>query len=239
MSSTPPATDRHQTDRATARAVLDLLLPLRRDVRSHEHRPAECFAPQLAQITSFVRDGAPLLLTLPSFPCKSPNPRKVLGHLPDYGELLALRSLQRLCLDIAKVYPPGAELLICSDGHVFADLIRVPDQHVTEYIAALRRMIAREQLDRLRIYTLDDVVRLRRPPSRARPDVHRVRPVPGEPPGRGEVGRPQPRALPGHHPLHGRGRDGTRLHRDQVSAAARLPASGPTASSSAAARGRT
>ena len=156
MSSTSPDTDRHRTDQTTARAVLDLLLPLRREVRSHEHRTPECFAPQLAQITNFVRDGAPLLLTLPSFPCKSPNPRKVLGHLPDYGELLALRSLQRLCLDIAKVYPPGAELLICSDGHVFADLIRVPDQHVTEYIAALRRMIATNQLDRLGIYTLDD-----------------------------------------------------------------------------------
>jgi len=148
----------HETDTAeTSRAILGLLLPLRREEAAHEHRPLECFAPQLAQIERFVRLGQPLLLTLPSFPCKSPNLRKVLGRLPDYGELLALRSLQRLCADIGTVYQPGARLLICSDGHVFADLIRVPDEHVTEYTAALRRMIATEGLDRIDLYTLDDV----------------------------------------------------------------------------------
>jgi L-tyrosine isonitrile synthase len=141
----------------TCQAILGLLLRLRREEVTHEHRPLECFAPQLAQIDRFVRLDEPLLLTLPSFPCKSPNPRKVLGHLPDYGELLALRSLQRLCTDIGTVYRAGARLLICSDGHVFADLIRVRDEHVTEYTAALRRMIATERLDRIELYTLDDV----------------------------------------------------------------------------------
>jgi len=141
----------------TSHAVLDLLLPLVRQETAHEHRVLDCFAPQLAQIDRFVRQGRPLLLTLPAFPCKSPNPRKVLGHLPDYGELLALRSLQRLCTDLEAVYPPGAHLLICSDGHVFADLIRVPDDHVTEYTAALAQMLATERLDRLRLFSLDDV----------------------------------------------------------------------------------
>jgi pyoverdine/dityrosine biosynthesis protein Dit1 len=141
----------------TCHGVLGLLLPLRREEVAHEHRALECFAPQLAQIDRFVRLGRPLLLTLPSFPCKSPNLRKVLGHLPDYGELLALRSLQRLCTEIEKVYPPGARLLICSDGHVFADLIRVPDEHVTEYTTALSWMITTERLDRIELYTLDDV----------------------------------------------------------------------------------
>jgi pyoverdine/dityrosine biosynthesis protein Dit1 len=152
---------RHPPDESRAEAIseaiLNLLLPLRREELAHEHNRSECFAPQLAQIYRFVRAGEPLLLTLPSFPCKSPNPRKVLGHLPDYGELLALRSLQRLCTSIAETYPPGARLLICSDGHVFADLIRVPDERVTEYIAALGRMIGDERLDRIKLYTLDDV----------------------------------------------------------------------------------
>jgi len=143
--------------RAVARTILDLLLPLRREEQPHDHRPEQCFARQLEQISSFVADGEPLVFTIPSFPCKSPNPAKVLGHLPDYGELLALRSLQRLCTDIARVYPAGARMLICSDGHVFADLIRVSDEHVTQYTDALRAMIETEQLDRIGVYNLDDV----------------------------------------------------------------------------------
>jgi L-tyrosine isonitrile synthase len=142
---------------ATNAAILDLLLPLRRQEGIHEHDVGTCFAPQLAQIDWFVRAGAPLLLTLPAFPCKSPNPRKVLGHLPDYGELVALRSLQELCARITSTYPPGARLLICSDGHVFADLVRVPDEWVTEYTAALRMMINDEGLERIDLYTLDDI----------------------------------------------------------------------------------
>jgi L-tyrosine isonitrile synthase len=147
----PPGTDE------TARKVLDLLLPLRREDATHGHDIGRCFAPQIEQIGSFVHDGEPLLFTLPSFPCKSPNPAKVLGHLPDYGELLALRSLQKLCVDIAAVYRPGARMLICSDGHVFADVVRVSDERVTEYISDLRDMIELENLDRLAIYNLDDV----------------------------------------------------------------------------------
>jgi len=141
----------------TARAVLRLLLPLRREEQAHQHWLGRCFGPQLAQIEHFVDSGEPLLFTLPSFPCKSPNPRKVLSHLPDYGELSALRSLQRLCEDVSAVYPPGARLLICSDGHVFADLIRVADDDVTAYTVALRAMIDTEGLDRIALYDLDDV----------------------------------------------------------------------------------
>jgi pyoverdine/dityrosine biosynthesis protein Dit1 len=156
VNSPRQPTDASRAD-ATSALILDLLLPLRRQEAAHVHDVPTCFAPQMAQIDRFVRAGEPLLLTLPAFPCKSPNPRKVLGHLPDYGELVALRSLQALCTRIASTYSPGARLLICSDGHVFADLIRVSDQRVTDYTAALRSMIADERLDRIELYTLDDV----------------------------------------------------------------------------------
>lgn len=145
--------------RQRAEPILRLLLPWRREEtrQAHDHEPTACFAPQLEQIEQAVRAGAPLLFTLPAFPCKSPNPRKVLGHLPDLGELLSLRFLQRLCTDLAAVYEPGARMLICSDGHVFGDLIRVSDDHITEYGAALRDLVEREGMDRIDLFNLDDV----------------------------------------------------------------------------------
>jgi pyoverdine/dityrosine biosynthesis protein Dit1 len=145
--------------RQQAELILRLLLPWRREENQHrhEHEPAGCFAAQLDQIGAAVRVGAPLLFTLPAFPCKSPNPRKVLGHLPDLGELLSLRFLQRLCTDLTAVYEPGARMLICSDGHVFGDLIQVPDDHITEYGTALRDLVEQEGLDRIDLFNLDGV----------------------------------------------------------------------------------
>jgi pyoverdine/dityrosine biosynthesis protein Dit1 len=137
--------------------ILRLLLPWHREDHQHDHEMDACFGPQLSQIEQFVRDGAPLVFTLPAFPCKSPNPRKVLGHLPDLGELLSLQFLQRLCSDVAAQYPPGARLLICSDGHVFGDLIRVPDEHITEYGTALRELVEREKMGCIDLFNLDEV----------------------------------------------------------------------------------
>lgn len=44
---------------------------------------------------------------------------KVLGHLPDLGEELALRRLNTIGEDIKRVYYPGAVVNIASDGIVF------------------------------------------------------------------------------------------------------------------------
>ncbi|MEU7259394.1 isocyanide synthase family protein [Streptomyces rimosus] len=149
--------------------ILELLLPHRRPVGAPDeaaagdggphdgHRPEECFAEQLAQLRDFVARREPVLLTLPAFPCKSPNPAKVAGHLPDLGELLSLRFLDDLCVAIGAVYPPGARLLICSDGHVFGDLIRVPDAHIDAYGKALRDMIEATGLKHIDTFGLDQV----------------------------------------------------------------------------------
>ncbi|MFH8367185.1 L-tyrosine/L-tryptophan isonitrile synthase family protein [Streptomyces sp. NPDC018031] len=114
------------------------------------------FGEQLDQVGRFVRAGEPIVLTLPGFPCKSPNPAKVLGHLPDEGERLSLTFLDRLCARIGEIHRPGATLVICSDGHVFGDLIRVPDAHIDAYADELRAMIAREGLTHLRTFDLRD-----------------------------------------------------------------------------------
>ncbi|MGW3291505.1 L-tyrosine/L-tryptophan isonitrile synthase family protein [Streptomyces sp. NPDC001002] len=142
---------------STAAAILNLLLPHHRTT-DRTHASAEAFPHQLRQITEFVRAGAPIAFTLPGFPCKSPNPAKVLGHLPDMGERLSLTFLNTLCREIERIYPPGARMLICSDGHIFGDLIGVPDEHIDAYADELRVLIGQLSLDRLSVFDLRDVL---------------------------------------------------------------------------------
>ncbi|MFI6585323.1 L-tyrosine/L-tryptophan isonitrile synthase family protein [Embleya sp. NPDC050493] len=151
---------------ATCAAILALLLPHRR-AAERERRPGgdadsepdavTDFPRQLDRLAHFVERDEPVVFTLPAFPCKSPNPDKVLGRLPDEGERLSLAFLDRLCASIARVHPPGARMLICSDGHVFADLVNVPDPHVDAYADELRAIIARDDLRHLGVLDLRDV----------------------------------------------------------------------------------
>ncbi|WP_274917513.1 isocyanide synthase family protein [Streptomyces sp. WZ-12] len=141
---------------STCEAILRVLLPYRRtlDDAPGGDTPG-AFPVQLRQLAPWVAAGRPIPLTLPGFPCKSPNPAKVLGPLPDEGERLALRFLDGLCTRIAAVYPPGARVVICSDGHVFSDLIRVPDADIDAYGDGLRALLQEEGLaPRLSVFDL-------------------------------------------------------------------------------------
>ncbi|MGW2650367.1 L-tyrosine/L-tryptophan isonitrile synthase family protein [Streptomyces sp. NPDC001393] len=140
-------------------AILNLLLPHHRTTdRAPVPVPAEAFPHQLHRIADFTRDGVPVVFTLPGFPCKSPHLAKVLGHLPDQGERLSLTFLNTLCTEIERVYPPGARVIICSDGHVFGDLIGVPDEHIDAYADGLRMQIRQLGLDRLSVFDLRDAL---------------------------------------------------------------------------------
>ncbi|MER5786648.1 isocyanide synthase family protein [Streptomyces mobaraensis] len=137
----------------TATEVLRLLLPYHRTTGPVSRDPAD-HPGTLRQIRDFTDAGDPVVLTLPGFPCKSPNPAKVLGHLPDEGERLSLAFLDRLCARIGEVYEPGARIVICSDGHIFGDVIHVPDAHIDAYGDALRDMIDAEGLRHLDTFDL-------------------------------------------------------------------------------------
>ncbi|MFG3016274.1 L-tyrosine/L-tryptophan isonitrile synthase family protein [Streptomyces cinerochromogenes] len=151
------APDTRPTSIATE--ILNLLMPHHRTTdRVPVPVPAEAFPHQLRRISAFVRDGAPIVFTLPGFPCKSPNPAKVLGHLPDQGECLSLTFLNTLCTEIERIHPPGARVIICSDGHVFGDLIGVPDDHIDAYADDLCIQIGRMGLHRLSVFDLRDVL---------------------------------------------------------------------------------
>ncbi|WP_221349901.1 L-tyrosine/L-tryptophan isonitrile synthase family protein [Streptomyces beigongshangae] len=153
--STPKTLDAERT----AHRILALLLPYRRTLERDTHLDTtDAFPEQLKQLGEFIRNGEQVIFSVPGFPCKSPNPDKVFNHLPDQGERLALRSLHSLCLEIEKVYAPGARLLICSDGHIFGDVIGVPDEHIDAYGDELRAMIRTEGLsDHLGTFDLRDV----------------------------------------------------------------------------------
>jgi pyoverdine/dityrosine biosynthesis protein Dit1 len=162
--------------------IVTLLLPYRRGSDPGRDRLAHEFVAQLRQLAAFVRVGEPILFTLPAFPCKSPNPAKVLGRLPDEGERLSLRFLDDLCTRIAHIYPPGAQVRICSDGHIFGDLIGVPDDHIDAYARELARMLTLEHLTHISVFTLADVlgdipydVKRRRVHDRYAPSVDELR----------------------------------------------------------------
>ncbi|MDH6115331.1 pyoverdine/dityrosine biosynthesis protein Dit1 [Kitasatospora sp. MAP12-15] len=142
----------------TCAAILNLLLPHRRTADPDTTGGIDSFPEQLRQIADFVRAEDPIVITLPGFPCKSPSPAKVLGHLPDEGERLSLTFLNGLCSAIHEVYAPGARMVICSDGHIFGDLIHVPDDHIDAYADELAAMIRREHLDHLSVFDLRDVL---------------------------------------------------------------------------------
>jgi pyoverdine/dityrosine biosynthesis protein Dit1 len=117
----------------------------------------KCLAPHLPAVRRFVAAGEAVHFILPAFPAKSPNPRKVLGRLPDMAEELALRFLEGVCREIREVYAPGARVTICSDGRVFSDLVGVGEEDVTEYGRAVGAVLERAGASSLDIFNLEDL----------------------------------------------------------------------------------
>ena len=117
-----------------------------------------CIEKHLASIDYFVSTNQPIHFILPAFPAKSPNKMKVLGELPDLGEETALITLENMCDEITDAYPPGAQVTICSDGRIFADLVGVSDEKVTEYGKALQKMIEELQLKSIEVVNLEDLL---------------------------------------------------------------------------------
>ncbi len=114
-------------------------------------------ATQLPRLRHFIERDAAIDFVLPAFPVKSPNPRKVLGHLPDMAEKISLQFLAQLCRHIQSHHAPGARIVVCADGHVFADLIKVSDDTVEAYQKALKRLIDMTHDNCLGLFNLADL----------------------------------------------------------------------------------
>lgn len=111
----------------------------------------------LERVLDFVCRGEKIQMVLPAFPAKSSNPEKTLGARPDMAEYVALHFLNRLCHKVAQVYSPGAEIIICSDGRVFSDLVLVKDDDVTAYGKEIQSMIETFEFENLKTFNLEDV----------------------------------------------------------------------------------
>ncbi|WP_425264934.1 L-tyrosine/L-tryptophan isonitrile synthase family protein [Streptomyces yokosukanensis] len=71
-----------------------------------------------------------------------------------------------------RIHPPGARIVICSDGHVFGDVVHVPDAHIDAYADELRGLISGLGLTRLSVFDLRDVLG-DLPYDRKRAHIHR------------------------------------------------------------------
>ncbi len=119
----------------------------------------QCISPHLSKIIYAISRNLPVLFVLPAFPGKSPNLTKVLGVLPDMAERKALEFLQHLCDRIKKYYSPGAQIILCSDGRVFSDVVGMRDADVTAYQSELSKIITESGFTSLSTFDLDDLFR--------------------------------------------------------------------------------
>lgn len=114
--------------------------------------------PLMRRLVQKMMDGEKLIFIIPAFPAKSPSPLKTTGILPDLGEVLALQNLNDMCGEITGAYSPGAEVIICSDGRVFSDVVSVPDEHITAYAKGIDEIIQDFQLKHLKTFSMDELM---------------------------------------------------------------------------------
>ncbi|KAE9968951.1 hypothetical protein EG328_007162 [Venturia inaequalis] len=108
-----------------------------------------------------VQNGQTIDMILPSFPWKSINRvDKVIGHLPDLGEELALARLHAICTDIQEVYEPGAMISITTDGLLFDDIVGISDQDTWEYSEELLKMAANHGYKGIKLLRAMDILGL-------------------------------------------------------------------------------
>ncbi len=147
-------------DRARATRLLSEFTRFRRMDSQQSCIPGDCpgcMAPHLPKVVDAMRKNQTIRFVLPAFPGKSPNRLKVLGVLPDMGEKQALIFLNGLCERIRELYRPGAEIVICSDGRVFNDVVGIRYQDLTAYQAELKALIDHLGLTNLSTFNLATV----------------------------------------------------------------------------------
>lgn len=144
--------------REVAAAILDRLLSRARFAPDTDRARAEALVRETwgERVAAVVAAGEPLVLVLPGFPAKSPNPRKVLGRLPDRAEWLALANLEALCAELEGLHPAGVRMVLASDGHVFVGSVGIDDDDCDAYRDAIRAELTRSGATHLQWFDLGD-----------------------------------------------------------------------------------
>lgn len=145
---------------ALATEILDLVMRHRRvplgDACTH-HKCSACIAPHIDRLIAAIERNVPVRFVLPAFPGKSPNPIKVLGPRPDMAERQSLAFLNALCRRIEEIYPPGAGIVLCSDGRVFNDVVGISESDITTYQQDLVAIIRELNSNNLVTFNLDNI----------------------------------------------------------------------------------
>ncbi|MBY0440765.1 MAG: isocyanide synthase family protein [Mycobacteriaceae bacterium] len=93
-------------------------------------------------IKQIIGAGSTLRLVLPAFHGKSPLRAWTVSNLPDYGDVLAARTLLELRGRIADIYP-DTWLFLISEGHLYGDVELLGDDiAVNAYLDKVRAMFA-------------------------------------------------------------------------------------------------
>lgn len=165
VNNIEPTSSADITKTKLAQKILLRLFPYRRlfsDSESCTETPCEkCLSLHSSKVLQFVRNDEPIHFLLPAFPAKSPNQKKVLGHLPDMAEELALRFLQNICDEIKSIYKHGAKITICSDGRVFSHVVGVSDKNVSEYGQAIKHLIENIAARSIETFSMDNLFQLK------------------------------------------------------------------------------
>jgi pyoverdine/dityrosine biosynthesis protein Dit1 len=130
-------------DKQLANSILEIIFKRRKLINSANQvgfldLPNEEIEFHLEKIKRMISLEQPIIMILPAYPGKSPNRDKTLSKLPDLAEKHSIDNLNELCEEINELYIHGAKISICSDGYVFSDLVRIPDQDVYKYTEAIK-----------------------------------------------------------------------------------------------------
>lgn len=139
-----------------AHQIVAILKEHKRAELCHHEEYHDCLVPHVNKLAKLIAKNEILHFVLPAFPAKSPNSTKTYGFLPDLGEHLALCFLNQLCCSIKNIYPPGAEITICSDGRVFNDLVGVCNSKVDAYSKKIQDILVDNDLTQISLFALDE-----------------------------------------------------------------------------------
>ncbi len=136
-------------------SIMQFLRTMSADISCASSPCPACIAPHMHKVVSAINQQKPITFVLPAFPGKSPNLEKVLGPLPDMAEKLALRFLNDLSHKIKELYEPGAQIILCSDGRVFSDIVGMQEEDVTNYQNELDKIIENSDFTNISKFNLD------------------------------------------------------------------------------------
>lgn len=93
------------------------------------------------QVAAYMSAHLPVPMVLPSFPFKSSNTtHKVISRDADMAEKLALNALKDFCEKVRGFYPPGARVVIVSDGRVYSSQFEIELPHVLRFQRQIREL---------------------------------------------------------------------------------------------------